>query len=42
MGNLGIHSWVIKANETQIGEGGYFYEVLQKEAGGRGRGGGAG
>lgn len=32
MGSLGIHSWVIKANEIQTGEGGYFYGVLQKEA----------
>lgn len=32
MGSLGIHSWVIKANETQTGEGGYFYGVLWKEA----------
>jgi len=39
MGNLGLHRWVIKANETQTGEGGHFYGVLQKEAEGRGRGG---
>lgn len=28
--------------KLKTGEGGYFYEVLQKEAEGRGRGGGAG